>query len=239
MNTKTNRIMGAAAVIAGLLAPLAAMAQEGEADEIRGKRIVIEQDDDGRVTIDGKVFSDGDSPVIIRVRPDDGDVEIERIGPDYVRLRDRIGGARSDHGRHVFFRGDAPGAEFFDISIDPPNLEHLAPMMERMQFEFAEPMRLRAEEHREVAELERESRELAERARRADVQEKAEIEADVRQKLAEIYEKKIEIRREQVERLEERLQDEREKLDRRLEAREQMIERRLRMLMGEEDVMDW
>ena len=233
-------ITPAALFIAAVMAaaPSITLAQDDTdhpVDEVRGKRIVIEVDDDGRVIIDGKAFSDDDRSLMLRVRPDDGEVEIERVGPDFRRWREMTGAFPGGQG--VFFRREAP-----DIHIDPPHIPDVEPLMrqlDNLHFEFADPIRLGAREHREVAQLERESRELAREAREAEGAEKSRIEAELREKLTEIYEKKMELRRDRMEELEKKLDAERDALRKRSEAREQMIDRRQRMLMGEGDVLDW
>lgn len=127
--------------------------------------------------------------------------------------------------------------------IDPPDLS----MLEDMRVHFDHPMvesierrvRRSVEEHREVARLERESRELAREARRAEGQERSELEAQLREKLNEIFDKKLEVRRERIERLHERLEEERSNLQERTEARDEMIDRRHRSLLGESDALEW
>ena len=233
-------ISPAALLLAAVMAaaPSITLAQDDSddpVDEVRGKRIVIEVDDEGRVIIDGKAFSDDDRSLMLRVRPEDGEVEIERIGPDFRRLREMAAGFPRDH--KLFFRGEAP-----DIRIDPPHIPDIQPMIRQFEdfhFEFSDPLRYGAREHREVAELERESRELAREAREAEGAERSRIEAELREKLTDIYEKKMELRRDRVEELEKKLDAERDALRQRSEAREQMIDRRQRMLMGEGDVLDW
>ncbi len=129
------------------------------------------------------------------------------------------------------------------VHFDPPDLSAL----EELRFRFDEPFTffsiedptVRAEEQRRLSELERESRELARRAREAEGTDRERLEADLRRKLDEVFDAKLELRRQRIERLEERLRTEREHLRAREEARADMIDRRLRTLMGEEDLLEW
>lgn len=226
------------ALAAVLLLTPAALAQDHDDDfEIRAKRVTIEVDDDGNVLVDGKRVSEDDGAVVLRVEPENGEVEVEAVGPRGRRIivRDRRPGATD----RIFFRGDHPLMDDFDIELDMPHVKHLAPMMERFRTEFGDPLRESLEEHWEVAELERESRETARKARRAEGTERAELESELRRQLDEIFDKKLELREARVGKLQEKLAEQRDKLDRRRAAREDMIERRLRTLMGEDDILDW
>jgi hypothetical protein len=224
-------------------APLPVLAQDAadeDEDEVRGERVVIEVDGEGRVTVDGKPFSDEDGPVILRVRPDGGTVEVERVGPNNFRFRDGFTVVHPNDGEAFHLRrSDWPRME--DLEIDIPDIPDfdVEPFIRNFRFDFDGPRRFRISEHREVAELEKQSREIAREARRAEGQERADLEADLRAKLNEIFDKKTELRREHVEKLDENLEEERETLQKREESREQMIDRRQRMLMGEGDALDW
>ena len=172
----------------------------------------------------------------------------EREGPE--RKRDRAEAYR--------FKFDLDADSLLgDLALHfahPPfsDLERLGELdhrmdLEKLRFQFSDPSRflrfdgpgLRIREHMKIAELERESRELARRAREAEGTGRSELEDELRQKLEEIFDAKMELRRERIERFEERLRAERESYQRRDDARESMIERRLRDLMGEDDALEW
>lgn len=129
------------------------------------------------------------------------------------------------------------------LHFDPPDLSAL----EELRFQFDEPFKFfsvedrakRVKERRRLSELERESRELARRVREAEAAERSRLEADLRQKLDEIFDTKLKLRRERIERLEDRLRTERERLRAREEARADMIDRRMRTLVGDEDLLEW
>lgn len=240
MNRTSIHLVAGILAAAFLFAP-AVLAQTEDDDDVRMrvKRLVVEVDDDGHVVVDGKRLSD--SSVILRVEPEDGEIEVETIeprsrhryfrgGPDHEpdRVRFRRGAERP----HVFF-------DDFDVEFDMPHIREVAPLMERFRFEMGDGLRTSMEEHREVAELERESRELAREARDAEGAERNRLEAELRTQLEEIFAKKLELREERVAHLSEKLAEEREKLERRRAARDEMIEQRRRALLGEDDILDW
>lgn len=139
--------------------------------------------------------------------------------------------------------GDSLAFGDFAMHLDPPDLSAL----EDLDLHFREPLRfwsfgespLLVQERMKVVEMERESRELARKARRAEGAERSELEAQLRDKLEEIFEVKLELRRERIDALEEKLRSEREKLRAREEARERLIERRRSELLGEDDALEW
>lgn len=228
-------------IAAAFLAAPPAMAQNEDADDvrIRAKRVTIEVDDEGHVLVDGKRLSDEQGDVLLRVEPEDGDVEVEIVRPMRRHMRTRHA-PRQRLNRLYFRRGDDGAHRRFDFDMhDMPDFHDVAPLMERLRAEVGDPIRESIEEHREVAELERESRDLARRARRAEGAERNQLESELRMQLEEIFAKKLEHREQRIAELEEKLTDEREKLQRRRGARSEMIERRLRTLMGEDDILDW
>ncbi len=215
---------------------------------VRAPRVVIEVDDEGHVLVDGRRVSDEDGPVVLRVDPENGEVEVEAVGSRHrsVRVWRGLGpGQRVRRPDRGLFRHDRDGAlsgrlmDDFEFSL--PDVPDVAPLMERFHTEIGDPLRESLRENREVAALEREARDLARRARRAeaDSDEKAAIEAELRDKLNVIFDKKLELRENTVAKLRERSDEERAKLDRRREARQDMIERRMRSLLGEDDLLDW
>ncbi len=235
-----NRLAVGFFAAAFLVAP-SALAQNEDAEDVRvrAERVIIEVDDEGRVLVDGKRLSDRDETVVLRVEPGDGEIEVEAVGPRRRHMVFR-GDARQGHDRVRFRRGaDGPHPHMEDFDFEMPHIPDVAPLLERFRFELGDPLRESMKEHREVAELERQSRDLARAARRAEGGERTRLEAELRTQLNEIFDKKVELREERIANLEEKVADEREKLQRRRAARAEMIESRLRMLMGEDDILDW
>lgn len=225
----------------------AAISDEND-DEIvvRGQRVTIEVDDEGRVLIDGERVSDDDGPIVLHVESDDGEVEIEAVGPRRRAFRVHRAGPVDDQMRYrdrVAMRGDRGwphvAAIMDDFEFEMPDLPDMAPLMERFRVEIGDPMRESLREHREVAEQEREAREIARRARAAAGSERAELEAELEAKVNEIFDRKVEVREEVISDLQEKVQEEREELNRRSELRQEMIERRMRTLLGEDDLLEW
>jgi len=216
---------------------------------VRGQRVTIEVDDEGRVLIDGERVSDDEGPIVLRVESDDGEVEIEAVGPRRREFRVHRAPPVGEHVRHgdrVVIRGDrdwphvAAFMNDFEFEMpDLPDLPDMAPLMERFHLEIGDPMRASFREHREVAEQEREAREIARRARDAEGSERAELEAELQAKVNEIFDKKMELREEVISDLQEKVQEEQEELNRRREVRQEMIDRRMRTLLGEGDLMEW
>ena len=213
---------------------------------VRGNNVTIEIDEEGRVLVDGRQVSDDNSPVVLHVEPSDGEIEIEAVDPRDRRIIVRGTPRASDHvrhGDHVRFRGDFDWprvASFVDgFEFETPALPDMAPLMERFHLEIGDPMRASLREHREVAEQEREAREMAGKVRAADGDARAQYEAELREKLHEIFDKKVESSEEAIADLEDRVEDERERLSQRRDARQEIIERRLRTLIGEDDLMEW
>lgn len=210
---------------------------------VQAQRVVIELDDDGHVIVDGRRLSDDEGPIVLHVTPVDGQVEVEAVTPR--RRAARL--ARSILPRHkmpgrpgAFSRQDHEGPMMGrlleEFELDVPDV---APFVERFHFMFDEPLRESWNEHREVAEMEREARDLARKVRRADAGEREALEAELREKLNEIFDRKLELRADTAERLRERSDEETANLERRREAREDIIDRRMRTLLGEDDLLDW
>lgn len=255
-NTKMKShfsLLSAGLFAAAALMAVPAIAQDAAiSDEIddevvvRGQRVTIEVDDEGRVLIDGERVSDDEGPIVLRVESDDGDVEIEAISPSLREFRVHRAPPAGDHVRHrdrIVIRGDHdwPHVAGFmkDFEFEMPDLPDMAPLMERFHLEIGDPMRASFREHREVAEQEREAREIARRARDAAGSERAELEAELQAKVNEIFDKKMELREEVISDLQEEVQEEREELNRRRELRQEMIDRRMRTLLGEDDLLEW
>lgn len=240
MNSRTT-VLAAVFIVAAFLGAPPAWAQNEDADDvrIRAKRVTIEVDDEGHVLVDGKHLADEHGDVILRVEPEDGDVEVEIVRPMHRHMTARH--APHQHQNRLYFPHGREGAHP-RIDFDMPDMSDfpdVAPLMEQFRVELGDPIRASLEEHREVAGLERESRDLARRARRAEGAERNRLESELRTHLEEIFARKLELREQRIATLEEKLTDERDKLQRRRAARSEMIERRLRTLMGEDDILDW
>ena len=92
---------------------------------------------------------------------------------------------------------------------------------------------------REVLEMEWESRQLARKIRQADPSDQEEFEEELRQKLHEIFNRKMELRQERIERLEEQIERQRSEFDERTRERSAIVERRLNQLLGRDDGLGW
>ena len=232
--------VAAGVLTAAFLIPSPASAQDDDV-EIRAKRMVIELDADGRVVIDGKTLSEGDEPIILRVDPDGDEIEVETIGPRRHMMVRSARGPRGD--RVTYGSGDDDLHTYledfdFDFDFEMPNIPDVAPLLEGLRVEMA-PFRESLEEHRAIAELERESRDLARSAREAEGDDRRRLESELRTHLNEIFDKKLQIQRDRIAELEERVAEERDEVERRRTAREEIVDRRLRTLMGEDDHLDW
>ena len=236
--TLSRMALGALAV--AFLTATPALAQDEEV-EIRSDRVVIELDEDGRIVVDGRTLTEGDEPIILRVDPDDGEIEVETVGPRRHVVVRKGPGPRGD--RVLYRHRDDDGKQYmrdfdFDFDFEMPDIPDIAPLLEGLRFEI-EPFRESFEEHREVAALERESRELARSAREAEGDERRLLESELRTHLNEIFDRKLQIRRERIAELEERVSEERNQVESRRTARDEIVDRRLRALMGEDDLLDW
>ncbi len=244
MNAMLKNYHAAALPLAALLmfTALPAAAQRTDSVRVEGRRVVIEMGDDGRVYVDGREVGEAGAGGVyaFRLEPDaDGDAIVLRAGPP--RGRFVVGGLRTPRAER-FLRvrpGEAPDHDFvFDFDLDrlPGEIDRaLAPLREETDFLFAGRLR----EQAEVAGLEREARDLARDARRAEGAERQRLEQELRDRLGEIFDRKMELRRERVDRLEQELHDTRSSYDTRAAARGDMIDRRLRELLGEDDALEW
>ncbi len=206
-----------------LIFPIIAFSQAAPPDTIvtKGKRTVIVIDEDGKVIVHHDENDNLDGSDVFFVDPD----EIAR------KVR--------------FFSSRQPEFEFFDRT----KFAELAPKLDelRERFEFAPngPMVFDfwngefVEERVEIDKMEKEVRTLARQARRAEAAEKAELEAEIREKLQTLFERKAALEEKEAERLQERLQEKRERLEERRRARDEIVDRRLRELLGEETIYDW
>lgn len=243
MLKKQHMLWPGVIVALGLVGPLAVQAQETDTMTVRGNRIVIEVDQDGRLVIDGRQLDDDDGYVLFAEPTDDGSVVL-RVGPEHAAgvFAGRLWGPRGAHG-FGFWTDDGrrAGALARAIPEAGPRLRlerDLAPLLEAWDGPhvfFGDRMR----EHAEVADQEHEARELAREARQAEGAERRRLEEELRAKLGTIFDRKMELRQERIERLEREVQEQRSAFETRARARAEIIDRRLRELLGEEDVLDW
>jgi hypothetical protein len=87
--------------------------------------------------------------------------------------------------------------------------------------------------------MEKRARALARDVRRADRDERADLEAELDKKLAEIFDYKSDRRRRQLEDAEQDLTEMKTRLNKRMEARDKIIEHRKQELLGEESYLEW
>ena len=87
--------------------------------------------------------------------------------------------------------------------------------------------------------MEMESRRLAQRARRAEGEERTRLEAELEEKLREIFDRKQQLREEHIEHLREELDEALEKHNARTQDRQEIIDRRLNQLLGKSTRYDW
>lgn len=183
----------------------------GDGEEFRGFGNSFITLGDGRFTVDGDT-SDRLKEMMARVGPR-GEM---RFGDNDFVLKN--GGGRS-----FFFSDDGAPNVFEDYA------EHL--------FGGHAPRALHF--NSEAMALERQLNQMARKLRMADEDEKAELEAQLDELLAEAFDAKIADQRSEAERLEARLQELRERLDERSASREEIIAKRKRELLGQRDVLDW
>jgi len=214
-----------------LAGPVYAQDRNDESGASGRTTIIIEED--GRVIVNGEEVERGASGVL---RFDNGGAGVVIVHPER-RARIRASGGPVRH-----FRIDGEGAFGEDIVEDIRIMTDKLPL-ESIPFDRFEPLlgeaAFIARESAEVIKLEREARELARKARRAEGAEREQLEQELRAKLMETLDAKLEARSERIERLEEHLQEERNILDARRNSREEIVSRRLRELLGEDDLLDW
>ncbi len=91
----------------------------------------------------------------------------------------------------------------------------------------------------EIMKMEHEAAEMARKARKAEGKDREKIQSELKKKLADIFAKKMEIREERLEALRSELEEGRKTFDERRKSSDKIIDRRLKVLMGDDDVLDW
>lgn len=184
----------------------------GDGDEFRGFGNSFIELGDGRFTVDGDIS--------------------DRLKEMMARVESR-GEMRFGDGEDFLFK-DGGGRSFFFSDDGAPNVfEDYASHL------FGEHAPRGLYFNSETAALERRLNQMARQLRMADEDEKAELEAQLDDLLAEAFDAKIADQRSEAERLEARLQELRDRLDERSSAREEIIAKRKRELLGKRDVLDW
>jgi hypothetical protein len=90
-----------------------------------------------------------------------------------------------------------------------------------------------------VMKLEREISALARRVRHADEADRAQLETELDELIAEAFDNKLQAERERVSDMQQRLQEARERIDERASARDDIIARKKGTLLGKKDPLDW
>lgn len=94
-------------------------------------------------------------------------------------------------------------------------------------------------ERAEIAQMDMESRRLAMKIREADEADRAGLERELQDLLADIFDRKMALREERIDALREQLGEAEEARQERQQNRQEIIERRLKELLGERDKYDW
>lgn len=193
-----------------------------------GETTVVPNTPEGRIELDDLNLDLERNRIRIEVDEDDVDFDLDSDG-DVRVFRMRRGGPE----------GLALGREF---EFDGPGmaLRRFGPNG-LATFRFDDDMTWVAEDAEAQAEImtkEMEARSLARQLRNTEGGERADLEAELDELLADLFEMKLEQRRTTVERLEEKLAGEQEALAEREAARDDIIERRKQQLLGE-DTLEW
>lgn len=226
------RVFVCVLLLIGLLAVPSGAAYAQQADEAApadDPSITIIIDDDGRVIVNGEEVSAGAR--VIRVNPDNGDVVV--LNPDRIRARAATARGPMRLGAPDRIRFERDWAEEIEEGLAGLRfaLPHVEPLMDHAAFI--------ARESAAVMELERESMALARRVRNAEAAERAQLETELRTKLVETFEAKLQARQQRVQRLEEELNEQRNFMEERRRNQEDIIGRRMGDLLGDEDALDW
>lgn len=218
---------------------------------VQDKKVTIEMND-GKVTVNGQAVDSDNDRLIVRVGPD-GETFTVFLGEGGPFRHPFAPGARA------FFwnENDAPGEMLRRFRLEAPNFDVTIP---RFEMEMARPFQapsvdlfhwngegpgrqrffLRSfEDNVEIARMEREAWELARQARRAEGAEKTRLENELRTKLDQIFDQKLQLQQKRLEELEGDMQEQRSSLEERRRSREQIIQKRQRELLGEDDTYEW
>ena len=230
MNTVRLFHRAALAILAVFVLVQPAAAQdETEADTIfveEGRTVVI-VGDEGRQIIIRSADDEGhrfffDSDDYSRIFDWDGNVRLRGHRPRVMEFRGNL----LDDNEHVGVLSDyldGLGSVWVDRFGDDS------------QVRLAESMKGRSE----VMRMEMESRRLAQQARRAEGEERTRLEAELDEKLQEIFDRKQALREEQIDKLREEMNEALDKHNEREQNRREIIERRLNQLLGKSSRYDW
>lgn len=241
-----KRMLLTMALAAGTLLPAAAQDRDTPADTVRiqGKSFSVEVIG-GKVILNGEEWT-GDGPLVL---DEEGELEIDVRGPHRVHRMIRRG-----PGHAVWFGRDddedeADDENVFVFETDDDAVGRLRERVLRLDddrmFFPGNPdaafgvFRERRMESREVREMERNAERLARDVRRAEGDERAAKEAELRKLLESIFDRKMALREEALQKQQKEMAEERARLDRRRQARADIVERRLKQLLGERDVFAW
>ncbi|MDX1547083.1 MAG: hypothetical protein R3247_08855 [Rhodothermales bacterium] len=239
-------------LMAGLLCAHPAFAQEtedrnrivvrsaGEPDEI----IIEVEGGESIVIVDGRVLQ-GDAA---RAYLDEHDIDLDDPANWGSGRRHAVRLHRGEPHGDVRIHGESPWPRiFFEREGNAPFMledftEGLGAMDEVLRMRMPAvvgALRGNAQERAEIARMESESRRMARAVTEAEGAERERLERELRDHLAQIFDRKQELRERDAERLREQTTTLVEEQRRREQAREEIIDRRLRQLLGERDVYDW
>jgi hypothetical protein len=214
-----------------------------EVDAEAADRLIIKKEDGKEVTV--SIGEDGHS---LWIGDDDGELYEPRRLREVLELRGNSGG-------NVFF-SDGDDDNHFRVRSGDGNsfvwesngLEASRHLLEGRVAEQREAMNMAMRmgqmglpgmSNRELMTMERKINELARQARRAEGEERAELEGELDDLLAEAFDLKHETTRKEATRLEEKLSEIRSRVSERQSSRAEIIARRKKQLMGERDTLDW
>lgn len=216
---------------------------------VRDKKVTIEMKD-GKVTVNGQPVDPEEDRFIVRVDPD---------GEEFIVFMDEGGPFRYRFGPRAFSwdDDDTPGDVLRRFRLENPHFNmtiprfemelarpYMAPSVDLFRWDGDGPGRQRfflrsLEDNVEIARMEREAWELARKARRAEGDEKTRLEQELRSKLDQIFDQKLQLQQQRLEELEGDMQEQRSNLEERRRSRDQIIQKRQRELLGEEDAYEW
>ena len=232
---KTVRLLHriALAILAVFVLARPAVAQnETEADTIwvEGDKTIVIMSDEGRRIIvrsaddDGPhVFFDSKDGNFSRFFDDDGAVRLRSYAPKLMEYHSDL----LDRNRaNIDILGD---------QLDNLGAVWVNPHGDDIRIGLGASMKERSE----VMRMEMESRRLAQQARRAEGAERTRLEAELEEKLQEIFDRKQALREERIDHLRDEMNEALDAHNERSQNRNEIIERRLNQLLGKTTKYDW
>jgi|GEM_PF-1603139 len=220
--------------------------------KIEGKDVTIEVVN-GKVFVNGQEIDDKDN-FVYKIDDGDGDEDVF-YGKPHRTMRFMTSDAtkfgdmdKDDDDEDVEMLDDGVKVRKFKMRMPEHNVwvdRDMDGMMDRLNdrddnvFLFRHGDMDAMEMSPEIMKMEREAAQMSRRARHAEGKDRDKIQSDLKQKLGEIFEQKMEAQKTYLDRLRSSLDKGRNKLDERKKLRDKIIDRRLRQLMGDEDVLDW